>query len=70
MKSFEVKALGLEEITEKEKFTLNGGVAIIAIIGLIGGIITICGAIADAYDHREEIEEAYEDGYNSVRRYN
>lgn len=59
MKQFEVKALGLEEVSFEEAKTTNGGG------GLLWKIITaVVGAVVYCYENWEELEEASREAKN------
>lgn len=60
MKSFEINALGLEEMSEKDSERVNGGI-VGTILAIIGGI----SAFAYIYDNKDRIKEGWEAGYNS-----
>lgn len=63
MKTFEVKALGLEEMTSAEVNSVNGGIGIIA--GLILGIVV--GAIVDAILDPETAQKDFERGRDTAK---
>lgn len=66
MKSFEVKALGLQEMKNEELAEVNGG-WVVTVVCILLAVIPIA---MDAYDHREDIVEGYQEGYDSVRNDN